>query len=298
MKKKKKKKIILIILFLLIITYFLLGFINVNRKNLAFFDKNFMVFAHRGGMGLFPENTIIAFENAEKLGVDVLEIDVHPTKDGKVVVIHDDSIDRTTNGKGRISEFTYEELEKFDAAYNFSLDNGKTFPYRGKGIKIPLLSDVLSQFQNMKISIEIKETDGKIEEKVIELIKNYKMEDKVIIASEEFEILKKIREINPEIATSMSEKEVRSFYTSFVTYILLNFYKPKADALSIPPEAEGRTLANKNFINSSHKKGLKIFVWTINEEEEMRELIKFGVDGIITDYPDKLIEILKEEDLR
>jgi len=96
-KKKKKKKIILIILFLLIITYFLLGFINVNRKNLAFFDKNFMVFAHRGGMGLFPENTIIAFENAEKLGVDVLEIDVHPTKDGKVVVIHDDSIDRTTN---------------------------------------------------------------------------------------------------------------------------------------------------------------------------------------------------------
>ena len=293
-----KKRYVLSFIFLILAVYFFVGFLNVNRRNPAFFDKQFMVFAHRGGRGLYPENTILAFEKAREMGVDVLEIDVHPTKDGKIVVIHDDTVDRTTNGKGRVMELTYKEIEELDAAYNFSKDNGKTFPFRGKGIKIPLLSEVLNKFNDMRISIEIKETDGNTEEKVLELVKKYGMEDKVIIASEDYEILKKVRELEPEIATSMSEKEIRSFYTAFITFIPLNLYKPKGDALMIPPEAEGVTLAKKSFINAAHNKGLRVIMWTINNEEEMRNLIRLGVDGIITDYPDKLIKVLKEEGKR
>ena len=293
-----KKRYVLSFIFLILAVYFFIGFLNVNRRNLPFFDKQFMVFAHRSGRGLYPENTILAFEKAREMGVDVLEIDVHPTKDGRIVVIHDDTVDRTTNGKGRVMELTYKEIEELDAAYNFSKDNGKTFPFRGKGIKIPLLSEVLEKFNNMRISIEIKETDGNTEEKVLELVKKYGMEDKVIIASEDYEILKRVRELDPKIATSMSEKEIRNFYTAFVTFIPLNLYKPKGDALMIPPKAEGITLAKKSFINAAHNKGLRIIIWTINNEEEMRNLIKLGVDGIITDYPDKLIKVLKEEGKR
>ncbi len=293
-----KKRYVLSFIFLILAVYFFVGFLNVNRRNPAFFDKQFMVFAHRGGRVLYPENTILAFEKAREMGVDVLEIDVHPTKDGKIVVIHDDTVDRTTNGKGRVMELTYKEIEELDAAYNFSKDNGKTFPFRGKGIKIPLLSEVLEKFNDMRISIEIKETDGNTEEKVLELVKRYGMEDKVIIASEDYEILKKVRELDPKIATSMSEKEIRSFYIAFVTFIPLNLYKPKGDALMIPPQAEGVILAKKSFINAAHNKGLRVIVWTINDKEGMRNLIKLGVDGIITDYPNRLIEVLKEEGKR
>ncbi len=293
-----KKRYVLSFIFLILAVYFFIGFLNVNRRNPSFFDKQFMVFAHRGGGGLYPENTILAFEKAREMGVDVLEIDVHPTKDGKIVVIHDDTVDRTTNGKGRVMELTYKEIEELDAAYSFSKDNGKTFPFRGKGIKIPLLSEVLEKFNDMRISIEIKETDGNTEEKVLELVKRYGMEDKVIIASEDYEILKKVRELDPKIATSMSEKEIRSFYIAFVTFIPLNLYKPKGDALMIPPQAEGVILAKKSFINAAHNKGLRVIVWTINDKERMRNLIKLGVDGIITDYPNRLIEVLKEEEKR
>lgn len=289
------KRTLLSFLLLILAVYFFFGFLNVNRRNLPFFEKEFLTLAHRGGKGLYPENTILAFEKAREMGVDVLEIDVHPTKYGKIVVIHDDTVDRTTNGKGKVRELTYEEIEKLDAAYNFSKDGGKTFPFRGKGIKIPLLSQVLSKFNDMRISIEIKESDGNTEEKVLDLIEKYDMEDKVIVASENYEILKKVRELNPKIATSMSEKEVRNFYISFITFVPLNFYKAKGDALMIPTEAEGKNLSTKRFINAAHSKGLKVIYWTINDEEKMRELIKLGVDGIITDYPDKLMRVLKEE---
>ena len=116
-----------------------------------------LVFAHRGGGGLFPENTLEAFKYSAEMGVDVLELDIHSTADGKLVVMHDATVDRTTDGNGRVNELTFDQLKKLDAGYKFTNDGGKTFPFRGKNITVPTLDEVFSAFPAMTFNIEPKQ---------------------------------------------------------------------------------------------------------------------------------------------
>ncbi|MCP4421279.1 MAG: glycerophosphodiester phosphodiesterase, partial [Chloroflexi bacterium] len=116
-----------------------------------------VVLAHRGWRGCYPENTMLAFEKAAELPIDGLEIDIHSTSDGVLVVFHDDSLERTTNGNGRIQDYTFAELQKLDAGYRFTPDDGQTFPFRGQGITIPILAEVFETFPRLWINIDIKQ---------------------------------------------------------------------------------------------------------------------------------------------
>ncbi|NDJ76654.1 MAG: glycerophosphodiester phosphodiesterase, partial [Chloroflexi bacterium] len=185
-------------------------------SNVVLQDENdgFLVIAHRGGAGLRPENTMLAYEYAVELGVDVLEMDVHSTADGVLVMLHDDTVDRTTDGTGAVIDLTFEELQELDAAYNFTPDpDAETveYPYRGTGVTIPTLEAVLEAFPDTTLSIEIKQSEPPIVEPVCEMLREYDRTDTVIIGAFDTDTVDAFREVCPEVPTSGSEGEIRNF---------------------------------------------------------------------------------------
>ncbi len=248
--------------------------------------------AHRGGMGLAPENTIYAFEKAVSYGSEIFELDVHATGDGEMVVIHDDTVDRTTNGSGRVKDLTLAELKELDAAYHYTSDQGKSFPLRGKGLRIPTLKEVFQAFPARRINIEIKQLCPGFEQKLLALIQEYSMEDKVLIAAEQHSYSQAFRPLAPQLACSASRREVTIFYILLLLRLGF-FYDAKIDALQVP-EYHGRLhLVTPRFIKEAHKKNFRVHVWTINDEKDMERLLRWGVDGIITDYPNRLKRVLQ-----
>jgi glycerophosphoryl diester phosphodiesterase len=248
--------------------------------------------AHRGGMGLAPENTIYAFDKAISHGSEVFELDVHATKDGEIVVIHDDTVDRTTNGSGRVKDLWLAEVKQLDAAYHYTADDGRSFPLRGKGLRIPTLKEVFQAFPDCRINIEIKQMYPGFEQKLRALIQECAMEDKVLIASEQHKYARAFRSLAPHIACSASRREVTIFYMLLLRAGFL--YSPTFDAFQVP-EYHGRLhLVTPRFITAAHKKNIRVHVWTVNDEEDMKRLLCWGADGIITDYPDRLNRVLQK----
>ncbi len=256
--------------------------------------SSFLVFAHRGGGGLYPENTLEAFQNSVNLGVDFLELDIHSTKDGKIVVMHDSTVNRTTNGNGKISEITLADLKKLDAGYNFSTDKGQTFPFRDKNITVSTLAEIFDNFPNKKINIEIKPAETSIIKPFCDLLREKNMTEKVIISSFRQEVLDNFRQSCPEIATSASSSEIFKFLV-YQKLGLAENYRPKFQALQIPQKFGRFQIVTKNFIESAHKLNLQVHVWTINESVDMKRLIELGVGGIMTDYPDRLLELTTQK---
>jgi glycerophosphoryl diester phosphodiesterase len=250
-----------------------------------------LVMAHRGGAGLWPENTIYAFENAVALGADILETEIRSTADGVLVLFHDSSVDRTTNGTGLTSSLTLAEMKTLDAGFRWSSDDGRTFPFRERGITVPTLEEVFTAFPNMRINIDIKQVEPSLVEPLCKAIRIFGMTEKVMVASFDPKVLKAFRAKCPEVATSFSVHEVMIFY-------LLNMvslgraYRPAAHALQVPEYRERLRVLTPKLINTAHNLNLRVHVWTINETMDMRRLLDSGVDGIITDYPDRLLTLL------
>lgn len=260
------------------------------EKKRVFQDGRFWAIAHRGFSGRYPENTMAAFEAAAKLPIDALELDVHSSRDGRIVVIHDATLDRTTDRTGRVFDQNWDSLRHVDAGFSFDRDQNGTFPFRGTGIGIPLLEDVFKAFPNMNYVIEIKQTLPAIEEPIYRLIKKYRLEEKVVVASEHTEPLLRFRSLAPSIPTNFSAQESIAFYNLYRLF-LGNFFKGNGDALQIPPRFRGDQVVTPSFCRLAKKKGIVIHVWTVNDPEEMKQLIEYGVDGIITDFPDRLIAL-------
>ena len=250
-----------------------------------------LVFAHRGGGGLIPENTLGAFVYSAKMGADVLELDVHGTADGALVVHHDASVDRTTDGRGKISEMTLEAIKKLDAGYRFSADNGQTFPFRNQKITVPTLEEIFDRLPEMTFNIEPKQSAPSIIKPLCDLIRARKMTDKVIVGSFRQAVIDEFRRTCPEVATSASPSEVTEFLTLSKTG-LSESYTPPMQALQIPENLGALSVVTKNFVENAHRKNLQVHVWTINETADMQRLIDVGVDGIMTDYPDRLLNLL------
>jgi glycerophosphoryl diester phosphodiesterase len=158
-----------------------------------------LVIAHQGGDDLWPGNTMFAFQNAVDLGVDVLEMDLHITKDGVLVLMHDETIDRTTDGTGEVEAMTSENFKEFDAGYDWTMDDGATFPFRGQGITVPMLEDVFAEFPDMRMTIEIKKTNTSMAQPFCHLIRTYGMEDKVLVASFHDERIQEFRGNAPKL---------------------------------------------------------------------------------------------------
>jgi glycerophosphoryl diester phosphodiesterase len=301
---KKKKTVILslkliitaILIFLLVINLFPVK--PIQQK--SFFDYNRpLVIAHQGGELLAPSNTMTAFTKAAEMGVDVLETDIHITKDGYLVTIHDPSVDRTTNGKGNVADLTLEEIQALDAGYHFK-DLEGNYSYRGKGVYIPSVEELFQTFKDIKIEIEIKDDNPpeRIEEiasKLWNLIKEYQMEKKILIASFDQDILNTFEKYaKGRTATSAGRQEVKNFVVTH-KFLLRNLYVPEVDAFQIPVEDSGFDLTDQRLIDGAHRLGMDIHYWTIDDPETMEKLIEAGADGILTNRPDLLLQLLKEK---
>lgn len=253
------------------------------------------VIAHQGGDGLWPGDTLYAFEKAVALGVDVLEMDAHITKDSQIVLMHDERVDRTTDGTGLIEDLTLGELKQLDAAYKWSND-GKSFSYRGQGIQVPALEELFQQFPQMHYVIEIKLTENPIDKPLCALIRKYNMQDNVLIASFHDQAMRNFRTTCPEVATSASRGEVTTFVLLGKVF-LSPFVAPHYQSIQPPydpKESKNIPIMTQRFIREAHAKNLKVEPWTVDDPAMMKQYIQWGVDGIITDRPDLMMEALKE----
>jgi glycerophosphoryl diester phosphodiesterase len=253
-----------------------------------------LVIAHQGGDGVWPGDTMYAFDKAVEIGADVLEMDAHITKDGEIVLMHDEAVDRTTNGTGLIEDLTLAEIQQLDAAYKWTNDEGKTFPFRGQGIQVPTLNELFEKYPDMRYVIEIKLTQNPIDKPFCNLIRAYNMQDKVIVASFHDQAMNGFRETCPEIATSASRTEVRNFVLLGKVF-LSGFVVPRYQSIQPPydpSESLGIPIMTERFLREAHAKNIRVEPWTVNDPELMKQYIEWGVDGIITDRPDLMVEIL------
>lgn len=256
---------------------------------MSFFDgERPRVFGHRGAAGLAPENTLPSFALAVALGADYLELDVHATLDGAIVVFHDPDLERTTDGEGPVLEHTLAQLHELDAGYRFTLD-GTTFPYRGQGVRVPTLESLLTAYPGICFNIEIKpERLAFVErtvERVVEILERTDSADRVLLAAEHHSIMLPIRgAIDDRIATGMSAEEVVEFVDRLGRDDWSD-YRPQGRALQVPPSFQGIDLVTERTLAAAHRLGLEVHVWTVNDAEQIGRLLDLGVDGIMSDLP-------------
>ncbi|MEE9247718.1 MAG: glycerophosphodiester phosphodiesterase [Dehalococcoidia bacterium] len=218
-------------------------------------------------------------------------MDVHGSRDGVLVLMHDDTVDRTTDGTGRIKDLMLAEIKELDAGYAWTPDGGQRFPYRGEGIKMVTLEEVFMRFPDMPMNIEIKQRDPSIVASLCKLIRDHGRADQILIVSTLPEAMGEFRRDCAEVATSALDNEVRSFY-KFKLFFLGRLYHPPAEAMQVP-EYKGDTLVvTRWFVDVAHGRNMVLHVWTVNDVEDMRRMLDSGVDGIITDYPDRLLTLL------
>ena len=246
------------------------------------------VIAHRGGWGLWPENTIYAFQGATEMGVDVLDFDVRATADGVLVVLHDERVDRTTNGEGSVQDLTWAELQELDAGYRWTVDNDQTYPYRGKGISIPTLQAVLEQFEGWSMGIELKQDEPPILVPTCTALRNAGQTPHVLVSSFSGDLIKAFREICPEVATSVTAGEATIFW-ALEQVFLSGLYRPPCNSFQVPETMGPLRVVDRGFVDAAHDQGLYVHVWTVSKTEEMERLIGLGVDGILTPYPDRAL---------
>lgn len=250
-----------------------------------------LVMAHRGGRGLWPPNTLYAFQRSVELGVDVLEMDIHMTLDGEIVVRHDPTVEDTTNGSGAIAEMTLAEIKSLDAGYTWSADNGKTYPFRDQGITIPTLKEILDALPGMRLNIDIKPENPAIVPLFASLLREYNRLDQVLVASFHDDQLNRFRALCPAVATAAGMRETLGLL--LLSWLHLDaIYQPKAVAFQLP-EYQGKLhVVTERFIRSAHRHNMQVHPWTVNEVQDMRRMLDWGVDGLITDYPDRLMKLL------
>ena len=254
--------------------------------------------AHGGGLAIRPAHTLLAYDQALEDGADVLELDVHETMDGVIVVMHDSTVDRTTNCTGAIKEMTFAAIRECDAGYNFDPDGDESYPYRGMGLVVPSMREVFERYPDTPFNVEIKQSEPSIVDHFVEVIREFEVEDKMIGAAFNSSVLQDLRAAAPEIATSLGEQETLVFWGKSFDPIDPE-YDPPGEFLQVPTEYElggiDREVLHDGFVPRAHELGMYVHVWTINDEEEMRWLIEDrGVDGIMTDDPPLLTKVINE----
>jgi glycerophosphoryl diester phosphodiesterase len=243
------------------------------------------VIAHRGGAGLRPENTLAAFQHAAQIGADVLEMDLRVSADGTIVVMHDATVERTTDGAGAVSALSRAALQRLDAGYRWSPDGGATFPYRGRGVRVPVLEEVFQLLPEARMVLEMKQFESPSVVALCGLIRRAGKQRKVLVASFAGDALREFRGACPEVATSMYPLEARLFVTLF------GLYTPAVPALQVPDRMRDQVLVTPELVARARDRNVKLHAFTVNDDARLRELAGMGVDGVMTDWPDRLLAI-------
>jgi len=250
-----------------------------------------LVFAHRGGGGLAPENTLAAFDMGLGLGSDGLELDVRFSSDGVVVVNHDSTLDRTTNVHGKVCSFTADELARADAGYHFHAEKG--WPLRGQGIGVPTLGSVLARYPATRVIIELKLNHPELAAAVVEVVRQADAVDRVCIGSFGLRVLRAVRELEPAIATSAARKEVRwALYRSRCRWPVS---RVSYCGYQVPEIAGATRVVSPRFVADADQAGLPVQVWTVDNAHDASRLLEWGVDALITDRPDRIVPIVRQD---
>jgi len=250
------------------------------------------VIAHRGGRGLWPENTLYAFRNAYARGADVLEMDLRETADGEIVVLHDATVDRTTDASGPVAALTVAQLQRLDAGYRWTTDAGKSFPFRGLGIVVPTLRQVFDALPGARMNLEMKGPGTEMAAPLCKLIRAHAMTERVAVAAFAQEPMDAFRAACPDVATAATRDEVVRFVRLNWLY-LGALFSPRAQALQIPERLGQHEVLTPLLVHDAQRLGIKLEIWTVNDPSDMRRLLAVPVDGIITDYPDRLLALLR-----
>jgi glycerophosphoryl diester phosphodiesterase len=246
---------------------------------------------HRGSAGTHPENTLESFRAAAATGAPYIEFDIHMTRDGEVVVAHDEHLERMCGLERVIPEMTHAEVAAADAGRMFTND-GATFPFRNKGIGIPRLAEVIAALPKLRMIIEIKQITPSLVAPMLQVIDRAGMRRNVLVASEHQEPLDEVRKLAPDFPTNFSYLESGLFFQAMVARDAN--YRPPGAALQIPPNYESWQLVTPDSVEFAHSLGIEVHVWTVNEESEMTKLLDMGVDGIISDYPARLLNLIRK----
>lgn len=259
-----------------------------------YFTPGPVILAHRGDSARYPENTMPAFDSAVQMKVDVIETDVHLSKDGEVVIWHDDTLERMSGNPQAITKLGWKDIQTVDAGCLFTLDEGKTYPFKDKNIHPVLIKELLSKYPEMKFNVDLKDDNTLLADKFSQILIDLQCSNRVVTASFHKNVLQHFRKLIPEAITSCTSTEVLRLILLYRSGILRIPFSYKKKILQVP-EFSGKTkVLSKGFIKYLHKRGFKIQIWTVNDLLEMHRFLDMGVDGIFTDKPALLMECLKK----
>ena len=252
-----------------------------------------LVYAHRGGAALRPENTIAAFDHGLACGADGLEFDVHLSRDGVVVVHHDDTLERTTGAVGRLVDRLADELSRLDAGFTFTTSGdgaSGAFPFRGQDIGIPRLREVLARYPATRCIIELKVNEPELARRTIDEIRAASAIERVALGSFYWRVLHAARTYEPRIVTGASKEETRwALYRSRVRWPLGR--RTGYREFQVPERLGMTTIVTPRFISHAHRSGLPVKIWTVDTEPDIRRLLAWGADAVISDRPDVAVQV-------
>ena len=247
------------------------------------------VIAHRGGARVRPENTMAAFDHAASLGVDALECDVHLSREGTPVVIHDATLERTTDQTGPVAERTAKELGGVDAGARFGAAEG--FPFRGQGLGVPLLADLLDRHLDLPVIVEIKGERPEVVPAIIDVLRKSRRPGRFVVGGFSHAVLDAVRRTAPEYPTSASKREVEAAIRR--SYFRIRPRRSGYDVFQVPYRFRGRQIFSAPFVRTVTRAGVPFQSWIIDEAEDMRRLMEWGVTGLITDRPDECLRVVR-----
>ena len=247
-----------------------------------------LVIAHGGGDGLFPEDTIYAYEHSVALGGEVIDVDVGLSADGVPVAFHDTVVDGTTDGHGRVADLTVAQLQQLDAAYSFTIA-GKQ-PFRGMGLHIPTLREVLDRFPGMLVSLDLKDLGTDIIQPLCDVLRSTGSLARSFVGSNGDAQIVQIRRQCPDVRTSSNLPDARALWNAAATGD--QTFRPAALIDQPPYQVNGQVLVTKERLAYAHAHGVAVLTWVVDDEATMRSLVAMGVDGIYTRYPDRLARVV------
>lgn len=278
----------------------------------SWLERRVLAYAHQGGAFEAPSSTLYAIERAAKLGATGIELDVHATADGVLVICHDQTVDRTTDGSGAIAALTAAELARLDNAYWFVPGAGaitgralEEYRYRGRAPKDPAFAvaplaavlDLLEDHPDVMLNLDIKTTAPLVapyEEALANLIRSRGYEDRTIVASFLDVATERFRAIAPDVATSAGSQAVAELWQAVHRGSPAPDPDPPYQVLQVPFRSGDLVVVDEQFVAVAHQLGLAVHVWTINDPKDMGDLVDLGVDGIMTDIPSVLVDLLDQ----
>ena len=247
-----------------------------------------LVIPHGGGDGLFPENTMYAYEQTMAMGADVVDVDVRKSRDGVLIAFHDATTTRITGTTRTVARSTFAELAKLDAGWSFTKGNAN--PFRNKGIAIPSLESILKRFPRALLSLDLKDESTGMNEPLCTLLTRFRRTNDVFVGSNSDEQILQFRKQCPGVRTSATMVDV---YASQDARASKDPDFVPAVSVDQPPfRMGGRTLVDRASLDWAHAHGIAILTWVVNDTPSLQHLVDIGVDGIYTSYPDRLLKIL------